>query len=770
MADSSNTREEGLSNVLLENYLPYAKSTIVDRAIPFIDGFKPVQRRVLFSMYNNGLLKGKYMKSTRIVGDTMGKYHPHGDSSIYGTLVMMTNKIENCNAPLIDGHGNFGKRWSAVGPAQPRYTEAKLTPLAAELFDGINENAVDMVDNYDNTLKEPALLPTKFPNILINNDSGVAVGISSYIPTFSLRNVCTAVRGILNGTVKTDEDLAHALGVPEFPCGGHVHISDADLVALIKNGFGSIKVTGDYEVYPNKIVITSLPYGVTAEDFLGAIDEAMQTGTKLQGIKEYSNEIGINGLRLVINIRNGYEAQEVLRELFVFTPLKTTISFRTNVIINNKPEELSIRGLIDSWVDFRQNCIKRTYEYRLVSVKENVHKSKAWEKIYDHIKEVVNMIASHNNDDAKLLLMGNYDLDEIQADYILDLKIRTITKDRAKKEIDKLHEAEAKEAGMEAIISDVKNRYKVIYDELGEISDKYGSDAKTDQKEAFTEESLKPAKHVPNNDMVTVVITKNGFIKRLTEDKYALGETYVARNGDYEVKKFYLRNNQYLLVFDIHSICHKILVESIDTGRSNPTQSLLKTVGLTDFKEILYIDGDHDFSYHFNIIFTNGKGSQVRYNIAKGNRAQYKCKYGELTPGTYMMTLEDKFFVKTNSDKAAYINVTPEDSYGLLESFRIARPYKNDMFVKLIPISKVPHIDIIDFNKYTKGYPVRIGDDLLEPMDANEETDTEESAPEVSEPEAEVESEERVVSDEEIDNETLENFRNVQVIEDTSED
>ena len=291
-----------ISKLLLSNYLPYGKYTIVSRAIPGLDGLKPVQRRILYSMHNNGLGKpdANTTKSVKIVGDVMGKYHPHGDSSIYGALVGMSTGYEGFNIPYIRGKGSFGKVYSRdLQCAAPRYTEAKLTPICAEFFDGIKEDAVDIVDNFDGTEKEPVILPVKFPSILVNASAGVAVGISSNIPSFSLTNVCKATHGVLTGSITAAAGLANVLGAPEFTTGGFLHADARSLEKLCETGKGTFTISGRVEVYSNQIVITEIPYCTTAEDIMDAIDEHMKDDT-LKGVKNIRDEIGLDGLRIVV--------------------------------------------------------------------------------------------------------------------------------------------------------------------------------------------------------------------------------------------------------------------------------------------------------------------------------------------------------------------------------------------------------------------------------------------------------------------------------------
>ncbi|MBO5388369.1 MAG: topoisomerase IV, partial [Lachnospiraceae bacterium] len=381
-----------ISKLLLSNYLPYAKSTIISRAIPSIDGLKPVQRRLLYTMYKLGLLTGDRSKSQKINGATMS-IHPHGDSSIYETMVLMSSGYEGMNVPYVDSKGSFGKVYSRdLKYSAPRYTEAKLAKICNEIFDGIHENAVEFIPNFDDTETEPSLLPVKFPSILVNTSSGVAVGTSSSIPSFSLKNVCLATQGILNDTIKTPGELAKVLGAPEFTTGGFLHADEASLEKLCATGKGSFTISGHVEVYSNQIIIDEIPYTTTAEDVMDAIDEHMKNN-ELKGVKNVRDEIGLEGLRIVIEIKSGYNSREVLQELCRVTPLRHKISFKTRVIVADRCRDLNLLEVLQTWVEFRQECIKRVYQFRLDKDTVKEHLLATWEKIKHDIPGVVQMIS-----------------------------------------------------------------------------------------------------------------------------------------------------------------------------------------------------------------------------------------------------------------------------------------------------------------------------------------------------------------------------------------
>ena len=703
-----------ISKVLLSNYLPYGKYTIILRAIPGIDGLKPVQRRLLYSMFNLGLGKteAQRIKSVKVVGEVMSKYHPHGDTSIYEALVNMSTGYEGFNIPYVNGKGSFGKVYSRdLKCSAPRYTEAKLTPICAEFFDGIKENAVDIVDNFDGTEREPVILPVKFPSILVNSSAGIAVGTSSNIPSFSLNNVCKATQGVLKGTIKTPAELAEVLGAPEFTTGGFLHADSKSLEKLCATGKGSFVISGRVEVYSNQIVVTEIPYCTTAEDIMDAIDAHIKDDT-LKGVKNVRDEIGLDGLRLVIEIKSGYNSRNVLRDLCRLTPLRSKISFRTRVIIGNRCKELSLLELLNDWVEFREQCLERVYKFRVDRDSEKEYLLSTWEHIKDDIAAVVQMISHNTEEVAKRNLMQTYSLEEAQAEYLLDMKIRSITKDRATKALNELASIRERIANNKKVVSDRNERYKIIYKDLDEMMSKYGSENKTVLAPELTEDDNKPASAKISDELTTVIYTKEGYIRRLVSMKDIMG-TYVAPNGDEEVLRWNIRNNEYLLVFDRYGIVHKILVDDIDQGRGKLVDKLYEKAGLEKAEDLIYADACGDYTGYFNLIYPNGRGTRVLYSSASGNRKQYKSLYDEVKPGQYWITKENQFFMVTSRLKASYCDITNLGRLSNRTAFKVARLATGDWFTRLVPYKDVPNKSLVNLDKYNKDYTVLIGDDVL---------------------------------------------------------
>ena len=701
-----------LTKTLLKNYLPYAKGVIIGRAIPSIDGLKPSQRKLLYTMYNMKLLKGDKTKSTNIVGQTM-RLHPHGDQTIYDTLVRMTTGNETLNVPYIESKGNFGKVYSKdLAYAASRYTEAKLAPICEEIFDGIDENAVEFINNYDDTMTEPTLLPVKFPTILCNPSNGIAVGMGSHIPSFGLVNVCNSVIGILEGKITDEGSLVDVLGIPQFTTGGNVHIDRDNMARIAKVGKGSIVMTGTVVTYPDRIVITEIPYKVTAEAIVSAIEEHAKSG-ELREVSGVSDEIDLHGFKLVVNLKRGSNPQAVLQKLHRLTPLRTQISFNTRVIISDECKEKGIFELLNDWIDFRVECIRRIYEFRYKKASEREYMLSSWEKIKLDIRAVANLIVNKDEAEAKQALITQWGLADDQADYILDMRVREFTQDRLNKRLRELNDVRNDMAAYKLVIDSDQAKYKIIIEDQKRIITKYGTKNKTHIAPMidFSKEKEEDNKVEINDDSVTVVLSKNGYVKRLiTLNDLA---NYTLPDGEEEQARFHTRNNDHLLVFTYDGTVYKILVNSIDAGRGKLKDNVAEIIGVKP-QQIMFIDTAGDYSKHFNLVYPNGRGVMVNYSRAVGKRAKYKSLFDACEPGNVWWTFEDKFFMVTRRRKAAYCDLSLMVNASRA-AFKVARVSTGDYIFALLDAKDVPDITAIDLYKYNKEYTVLIGEDELWP-------------------------------------------------------
>ena len=701
-----------LTSTLLSNYLPYAKSTIIERAIPYIDGFKPAQRRVLYKMDELGLRKPdkQKVKSVKIIGQVMA-IHPHGDSSIYESMINMSKGHNGLNVPYIDSKGSWGAVYSKIQPAAARYTEAKLAPICDELFESIKENAVDFVDNFDGTEKEPTMLPTKFPNVLVNSVAGVAVGTSSYIPSFNLINVCDATIAMLKGEVNNAEELSKVLGIPEFTTGGYLHTDEATLVKLCETGKGTFTLSGVCTPYSNKIVINEIPYNTTVEDIIDSVTYyAKSADGELREVMDIRDETGINGMSIVIDLKRGADPREVIRKLAKLTPVRKKISFRTRIIVDGRCKEMGLVELLNTWIAFRDKTLVRIYTYRKEKAVEKEHLLATWEKVNGRIMEVVEIISKNNEAEARVKLNQRFGLSEKQIDYLLDFRLKQITPERAAKSLKDLADVREDLRYYTLVLADVNERKKIIIKELTEIKEKYGVKTRTLKADLIVETNDKVQAAKISDETVHVIITESGYIKRLTTTNEILHWTPPA--GEVIAKRIVAKNNENLLVFLYDGTCHKILIDDIDAGR-NLKEMLYTKLNLVSKDEIMFVDNSGDYSGYFNLVYPNGRGLRVNYNKLSGPRKKYISLFEKCKPAQVFITQEDKFFIITKRLKASYIDIEDIGKIVTRMAFKIARISSGDYIMGILPEKNVPAMKFVDLDKYRKEYTVCINDDIL---------------------------------------------------------
>lgn len=703
-----------MKEVLIRNYMPYAKGTIISRAIPAIDGMKPANRRILYAMFESGLLNSDKKKSSNIAGQVM-TFHPHGDSSIYDTMVGMTESNESLNVPYISGKGNFGKVWSqATAYAAPRYTEANLAKICNEIFDGIRENAVDMVPNFDNTVMEPKLLPVKFPTVLVNTSSGIAVGYSSNIAPFGLKEVCEATSGVMKGKIKTVEELMDVLGAPEFPTGGFIHVDKHELMKLGQTGKGTFTVSGAVQVYQDRIIVREIPYKTSVEAIVEDIRGLMKTELKeVSSVKDLSD---IKGLNIQILLRRGANPRKVLKKINRYTKLRMQMSFNNTVIINNRCVTIGVWDIVQEWIKFRMETVQRLYTYRAEKKAKQVHLLEAWEKVKDDIIGVIEILTKHSEDEAKKLLKERFDLDDEQSEYFLDIKVRLITKNRMAGKLEELGVARVELQRFQSIATDEAVRSELIQCELDEIGKKYGNERKCSLAEPLVEEVVDEEENKIDDSEVSIILTQKGYLKKLVSLRDYTD--YEENPNDPTIWRVRMRNNEYLLVFTYSGVCYKILADNIETTRGYAKQYIYSLADKYDDSEIMFVTGSGDYSGCFNIIYDNGKackGCRVNLKRVAGNRSRYRSIYKPGNKSNMWCTTENKFFIITRNRNAAYADIEFMSRLGInYSSFRIARIASNDSMFGIQPASRVPNFDSIDLDRYNKDYCVKIRDALWE--------------------------------------------------------
>lgn len=514
MPNNRKKTEQKITDTLVQNYMPYAMSVIVSRAIPEIDGFKPAHRKILYSMYDMGLMNKGPVKCANIVGAGM-KLNPHGDSSIYETMVRMTDSNETLLFPFIKAKGSFGKHYSRdMPPAAYRYTEAMLTKSCEAIFRDINKNAVDFVDNYDGTMKEPTLLPVLFPSILVNSNQGIAVGMASNICSFNLEEICDTTIGLIKNK---NFDIYSTLLGPDFTTGGELLYNRKDMENIYETGRGSfdVRAVWKYDAKHRIIEITEIPFSTTSEVIIEKIIDLVKQG-KIKDIDNVRDETGLNGLKIAIDLKRGADPESIMKKLFKYTTLQDSFPCNFNILIAGTPKVLGIKSILNEWVNFRCGCIGRSLKYDLVKNEKRLHLFEGIETVLLDIDKVIKIIRSAQNDNEVIaLLMKKIKVDEEQANYIADIKLRNLNKDYLVKLI-KDKESLIKEiARIRDILASDKKIKNVICQELKDISKKYGQNRKT---KIITEyESIGSDKEGEfiEEDPFSIVLTAENYVKKI---------------------------------------------------------------------------------------------------------------------------------------------------------------------------------------------------------------------------------------------------------------
>ena len=539
--------EQGICDTLELNYMPYAMSVIVSRAIPEIDGFKPSHRKLLYTMYKMGLLNGGRTKSANIVGSTM-KLNPHGDAAIYETMVRLSRGNGALLHPFVDSKGNFGKVYSRdMAYAAPRYTEAKLDPICQELFRDIDFDTVDMVDNYDGTMLEPTLLPTTFPNVLVSNNNGIAVGMASNICGFNLREVCQTTAAFIRDPRC---DLLSTLPAPDFPTGGEILYDPTQMHEIYRSGRGSVKVRARWRYVKegNLIEIYEIPYTATTEAIIDKVAELIKSG-KVREINDMRDETDLSGLKLTIDLKRGVDPDKLMQKLFRHTPLQDSFACNFNILIAGMPRVLGVREILEEWVAWRTDGIRRRTYYQLQKKRDKLHLLKGLGKILLDIDKAIRIIRETESD-AEVIpnLMIGFGIDEIQANYVAEIKLRNINKEYILKRISETEELEKEIEDLEKILKSDARVKTIIVKELEQVAKKYGQDRRTGliyDHEIYEEEEAEPVPDYP----VTIFVSKEGYFKKITPQSLRMSGEQKFKEGDSLAFSAEATNQSEIMVF-----------------------------------------------------------------------------------------------------------------------------------------------------------------------------------------------------------------------------
>ena len=636
--------EQPITDTLETNYMPYALSVIVSRAIPEIDGFKPSHRKLLYTMYKMGLLTGARTKSANIVGQTM-RLNPHGDAAIYDTMVRLSKGYGALLTPFVDSKGNFGKSYSRdMSWAAPRYTEAKLSAICGEIFKDIDSDTVDFVDNYDNTMKEPALLPTTFPNILVSANSGIAVGMASQFCGFNLKEVCdTAVAYLKN----PDCDLTETLLAPDFPTGGEL-IFDTDAIRDIYNtGRGSVRVRAKYRYVKdqNLLEIYEIPYSTTVEAILDKVAELIKAG-KAKEISDMRDETDLSGLKLAIDLKRGVDPDKLMAKLYKLTPLEDAFACNFNVLIAGSPKVLGIRQILEEWTAWRTDSVKRRIFFVLGKKKEKLHLLKGLKRILLDIDKAIRIIRE-TEEEAEVIpnLMIGFGIDQIQAEYVAEIKLRNINKEYILKRTRETDALRDEIDDLEDLLNSPKRVKKVIVEELNAAAKKYGEPRRTSIVYPHEITSYTPEEEQKEEYPVTVFLSREGYFKKITPASLRMNSEQKFKEGDALRQSFETTSNAEVMFFTDHCQVYKTRLGEFDDAKASVLGDYLPTKLKMDAGEnvIFMVLPGADYAGSLLFFYENGKVARIEmkaYQTAS-NRRKLTGAYSDKSPLACIRRLDE---------------------------------------------------------------------------------------------------------------------------------
>jgi len=647
--------EEKIASTLQENFMPYAMSIIMSRAIPEIDGFKPSHRKLLYTMYKMGLLGSTRTKSANIVGQTM-KLNPHGDAAIYDTMVRLSRGYEALLHPFVDSKGNFGKFYSRdMAWAASRYTEAKLDPICNELFNDIDKDTVDFVDNYDNTLKEPKLLPAAFPSVLVNANTGIAVGMASSICSFNLEEVCRTTICLLKDP---DHDITSTLIAPDFTGGAQIIYDKQVIENIYRTGKGSIKLRGryTYDKYANCIDILSIPQTTTSEAVIEKVIELVKQN-KIKEISDIRDETGIDGLKITIDLKRGTDPEKLMQKLYKMTSLEDSFSCNFNVLIAGTPRVLGVKELLNEWSAFRIECVKRRTYFDLHKKQDRLHLLKGLEKILLDIDKAIKIIRSTEEEGMVVPnLMSGFEIDEIQAEYVAEIKLRHLNREYILKQTNDITQLEKDIAELEAILASKTKIKNIIIRELENIIKKYSQPRRSmiiyadDIVEDDTEED------VPDY-AVNLFFTKEGYFKKITPLSLRMSGEHKFKEGDEILQHFETTNNTDLIFFSDKQQAYKAKAPQFaDTKTSVLGEYIPSKLGFDEGENAIYMIPTKDYKGSVFFFFESGKCAKISLEAyaTKTNRKKLTGAYSDkdkLAAVLYVENDESDIVVRASSGR-----------------------------------------------------------------------------------------------------------------------
>ncbi|MGN0621091.1 MAG: DNA gyrase subunit A [Porcipelethomonas sp.] len=713
---------EKITETLEKNYMPYAMSVIVSRALPEIDGFKPSHRKLLYTMYKQGLLTGKRTKSANVVGETM-KLNPHGDGAIYETMVRLSRGNETLLHPFVDSKGNFGKAYSRdMAYAASRYTEVKLDPICNELFRDIDKNTVDFVPNYDNSTTEPSLLPAAFPTVLVNANVGIAVSMASSVCPFNLAEVCETCIALIKDP---DHDIISTLKGPDFPGGGFMLYDEEQLKEIYRTGRGSIKLRSkyNYDKSANCIEITQIPYSTTIEAIIEKIIELIKSG-KIREISYIRDETDLSGLKIAIDLKRGTDPEKLMQKLYKMTPLQDSYSCNFNILIGGMPRVMGVKEILDEWTAFREECIRRRVYFDLNKKKDKLHLLRGLEKILLDIDKAIKIVRETEEESEVVSnLMIGFGIDEIQAEYVAEIKLRHLNREYIMNRLNEIENLEADISEMEGILSDRKKIRNIIVKELKDVIKKYSQPRRTmfyyknDIAEDDTEDDT------PDYP-VNIFLSESGYFKKITPQSLRMSGEQKLKEGDRITVHSETTNRTELLFFTDKCQVYKTKASAFeDTKASVLGDYVPAKLGFDEDENVISMISTTDYEGYVLFFFENGKAAKVSLKSyeTKTNRKKLANAYSGKSKlcGIIFVREDTDILLKSTAGKVIIFNTSlinvkaARDTIGVqvmtlkgknsLESAEIADERiltgLKKYIVKNVPASGMGGKDLVEFNQ-----------------------------------------------------------------------
>ena len=651
--------EQPITETLETNYMPYAMSVIVSRAIPEIDGFKPSHRKLLYTMFKMGLLSGSRTKSANIVGQTM-KLNPHGDAAIYETMVRLSVGYQALLTPFVDSKGNFGKVYSRdMSCAASRYTEAKLSAICGEVFRDIDKDTVDFADNYDGSMKEPTLLPTAFPNVLVSANSGIAVGMASQICGFNLNEVCETT---INYLRDPDHDILSTMPAPDFPTGGEIIYDRTEMENIYRTGRGSVKVRARWRFLKkeNIIEVCEIPYTTTSEAVIDKVAELIKTG-KIREINDMRDETDLGGLRLAIDLKRGVDPDKLMQKLFKMTTLQDAFPCNFNILVAGNPKVMGVREILDEWTAWRMECVRRRVYFELAKKKDKLHLLKGLEKILLDIDKAIAIIRNTELESEVVpnLMMG-FGIDQVQAEYVAEIKLRNINREYILKRTAETDELEKDIEELEATLNNRRRIRSIIIDELKQINKKYVIPRKTGIVYADEVEEFDLTEQVEDYP-VTLFLSREGYFKKITAQSLRMSGEQKYKEGDGLRDSFESSNRRDLLIFTDRQQLYKAHVYDFEDSKASILGVYLPTeLRMDEGERVLAMVDPGDYSKNLLLVFENGKAARIELSAyeTKTNRKKLINAYSDKSPLKAVIVLHDEMEIAcfASDDRALVFN------------------------------------------------------------------------------------------------------------------